>query len=232
MKKLAYYLFPKYYQKMLLSRVDLPPSLRHYLLKPLVDKKTLIKDIEFLVLDFETTGLNPAKEKIISMGYTVIKDLHLLAASSQHLLINPERSLTEENVSIHQLTDDDLSQGVSLNNAMEQLFSQMENRVMIVHFDNIERRFINCACQKLYKINCLPMAMLDTLKIETKKIIRTKGYIQSESLRLFSLREKYNLPRYKAHNAMQDAISTAELFLAQVSHMGDSHSIELKDLMS
>jgi hypothetical protein len=66
MKKLAYYLFPKYYQKMLLSRVDLPPSLRHYLLKPLVDKKTLIKDIEFLVLDFETTGLNPAKEKLLA----------------------------------------------------------------------------------------------------------------------------------------------------------------------
>ncbi len=30
---------------------------------------------------------------------------------------------------------------------------------------------------------------------------------------------------------MQDAITTAELFLAQVSHMGDSNSIELDDLI-
>jgi DNA polymerase-3 subunit epsilon len=231
MKKLAYYLFPKYYQKTLLLRSGLSPALRNYLLKPLINKKMLIKDIEFLVLDFETTGLHPSKEKIISMGYTVIKDMHLLAASSQHLLINPEQSLTEENVSIHQLTDDDLSQGMGLNDAMDKLFSEMQNRVVIAHFDNIEKRFINCACQKLYKINCLPMRMLDTLKIENRKMMNTKGYIQPESLRLFSLREKYNLPRYKAHNAMQDAISTAELFLAQVSHMGDANTIELKDLI-
>ncbi len=231
MKKLAYYLFPEYYQKSLLLKSNLSPALRHYLNKPLINKNTNIKDIEFLVLDFETTGLHPAKEKIISMGYTIIKDMHLLAGSSRHLLINPKQSLTEENVSIHQLTDDDLSQGFTLNDAMEQLFSEMQNRVIIVHFDNIEKRFINCACQKLYKINCLPMMMLDTLKIETKKMMNTKGYIQSEGLRLFSLREKYNLPRYKAHNAMQDAISTAELFLAQVSHMSDSCSIKLKDLM-
>ena len=231
MNKLVSYFLPKYYQKSLLLKPNLSPALKQYLLKPLVHKKTRIQDIEFLVLDFETTGLNPSKEKIISMGYTVIKDLHLLAASSGHLLINPKQSLTEENVSIHQLTDDDLRQGVGLKYAMEQLFIEMRNRVVIVHFDNIEKKFINCACQKLYQINHLPIMMIDTLKIENRKMMNTQGYIRPDSLRLFSLRKRYNLPRYKAHNAMQDAISTAELFLAQVSHMGDSNSIVLDDLI-
>ncbi len=231
MNKLVYYFLPKYYQKSLLLKPNLSPALEQYLLTPLIDKKTRIKDVEFLVLDFETTGLNPFKAKIVSMGYTVIKDMHLLASSSRHLLINPKQSLTEENVSIHQLTDDDLSQGVGLKYAMEQLFIEMRNRVVIAHFDNIEKIFINRACQQLYQINHLPMVMLDTLKIENRKMMNTKGYIQPDSLRLFSLREKYHLPRYKAHNAMQDAIATAELFLAQVSHMGGSNSIKLNDLI-
>jgi DNA polymerase-3 subunit epsilon len=62
--------------------------------------------------------------------------------------------------------------------------------------------------------------MLDTLKIERRKIQQMQQHTQPDGLRLFNFREKYNLPRYKAHNAMQDAISTAELFLAQVP-MGD-----------
>ena len=56
--------------------------------------------------------------------------------------------------------------------------------------------------------------MLDTLKIERRKIQQMQQHTQPDGLRLFNFREKYNLPCYKAHNAMQDAISTAELFLA------------------
>ena len=62
-------------------------------------------------------------------------------------------------------------------------------------------------------------------------MMNTQSYIRPDSLRLFSLRKRYNLPRYKAHDTMRDTISTAELFLAQISHMGDSNSIELDDLI-
>lgn len=58
------------------------------------------------------------------------------------------------------------------------------------------------------------MRILDTLKIETGKRTVNQIHINPESLRLFALRDQYNLPRYKAHNAMQDAISTAELFFS------------------
>ncbi|SMN13943.1 DEDDh 3'-5' exonuclease domain of the epsilon subunit of DNA polymerase III [Bathymodiolus heckerae thiotrophic gill symbiont] len=219
--------FPKYYQKSLLKKPNLSKPLIDYLSTPLISQNTLIEEIEFLVLDFETTGLNASKEKIISIGYTVIKNLHLLASSSRHLLVNPKQLLKEENVSIHQLTDDNLQQGVSLQNAMDELFSVMRNRVVVVHFDKIEKNFINHACHHLYQINRLPMIMLDTLQIEARKMSRFQGYIQGDNLRLFTLRNKYNLPRYKAHNAMQDAIATAELFLAQVDYMGEVKSIKL-----
>jgi DNA polymerase-3 subunit epsilon len=47
-----------------------------------------------LVLDFETTGLDASKEKIISIGYTVIKNFHVLSGTSRHILINPKQELT------------------------------------------------------------------------------------------------------------------------------------------
>ncbi len=75
------------------------------------------------------------------------------------------------------------------------------------------------------------LIMLDTLKIERRKIQQTQQHTQPDGLRLFNFREKYNLPRYKAHNAMQGAISTAELFLAQVDYMGNKESIKLRQLI-
>ncbi|CAC9527387.1 DNA polymerase III epsilon subunit (EC 2.7.7.7) [uncultured Gammaproteobacteria bacterium] len=224
------YFFANYSRKKLLNSTHLPKPLYHYLSQPLVEAKNLIKDIEFLVLDFETTGLDASKEKIISIGYTVIKNFHVLSGTSRHILINPKQELTEQNVVIHQLTDEELKCGLPLSKAIDKLLSQMANRVIVVHFDKIEKGFLNQACHKLYQINTLPLIMLDTLKIESRKMQKMQQYAQPDGLRLFNLREKYNLPRYKAHNAMQDAISTAELFLAQVDYMGNKEAIKLRQL--
>jgi DNA polymerase III subunit epsilon len=231
MKKLLSTILPKHYQRSLLSQSNLSIALRQYLSTPLLSVNTLIKDVEFLVLDFETTGLNSRKDKVVSMGYALVKDMHLIPSFSQHFLINPNRPLSESNVSIHQITDDEIDQGMAISKALDILLTEMNNRALVVHFDSVEKSFINSICERLYQINPLPMLMIDTLKIESRKMIHTQGFIQSNSLRLFNLRSKYNLPRYKAHNAMQDAIGTAELFLSQIEYMGSPNTIKLRDLI-
>ncbi len=225
------YFFADYYRKKHLKRLTHSSSIKDYLNHPLVKSNKLIKDLEFLVLDFETTGLDADNDRIISLGYTVIKNLHLLPKTSTHVLINPKQQLTEDNVGIHKLTDEELQNGVSLNCAMEGLLSEMAGRVIVVHFDVIEKSFINRACLLLYQMKSLPMVMIDTLKIEQKKSQHIGPYVKQQSMRLYALREKYNLPRYRAHNAMQDAIATAELFLAQIDYIGRKHLIKLKDLI-
>ena len=60
---------------------------------------------------------------------------------------------------------------------------------------------------------------------------RKQQPISQESLRLFNLREQQGLPHYKAHNALEDAISTAELYLAQKASLNtDEDKISLKDM--
>lgn len=84
--------------------------------------------------------------------------------------------------------------------------------------------------QALYGYS-LPMMIVDTLAIEKKKYQQQYRQYAATQLRLFNLRKHYGLPRYKAHNAMEDVISTAELFLAQIHHK--THlidSLKLKDV--
>ncbi len=98
---------------------------------------------------------------------------------------------------MHQLTDDELKCGLSLSDAINKLLYQMDNRVIIVHFNKIKKSFLSQVCRDFYQINTLPLIMIDTLEIERRKIQQTQQYIKPNGLRLFSLRVKYNLPRHK-----------------------------------
>jgi DNA polymerase-3 subunit epsilon len=60
---------------------------------------------------------------------------------------------------------------------------------------------------------------------------RDVAYDPSE-LRLSMLRQRYHLPDHYAHNALNDAIATAELFLAQISDDSDINKVMLKNYLS
>jgi DNA polymerase-3 subunit epsilon len=64
------------------------------------------------------------------------------------------------------------------------------------------------------------MPAIDTLDIAGRRLARSGQSPVPGSLRLGSLRRQHNLPRYPAHNALSDALSAAELFLALVSEPG------------
>ncbi len=64
------------------------------------------------------------------------------------------------------------------------------------------------------RVGNLPMRIVDTSKIETRKRTVNQTRINAENLRLFSLRNQYNLPYYKAHMPCKTPFSTAELFFS------------------
>jgi DNA polymerase-3 subunit epsilon len=50
-------------------------------------------------------------------------------------------------------------------------------------------------------------------------------------LTLAKCRERYHLPSYSNHNALSDAMATAELLLAQITAMGSGSNILLSQLV-
>jgi DNA polymerase-3 subunit epsilon len=60
----------------------------------------------------------------------------------------------------------------------------------------------------------LVLPTIDTQALAQRLMRNRNQFVRSASLRLFNLRSYYGLPRYKAHNALSDALATAELFLA------------------
>lgn len=220
-------------QKLIDKALKLHPrgQLKNFLMTPLVDVDTPAEKVEYLVIDFETTGLDYRNDHIISMGFTEIKSGRIQLNKSEHHLVKTKKRLTSDNVSIHQITDDELNSGISVQRMMNLVLQHLAGKVMVAHYKNIEQNFIQKISQHLFGHE-LPLQIVDTLAIEANKLQKLNHPIIANQLRLFNLREQYHLPRYHAHNAMEDAIATAELLLAQISHrQQQGYQLKLKDLL-
>lgn len=204
--------------------------LRDYLSVPFPDLKAPISQTPLLALDFETTGLVPNKDQILSAGYLNIDNDEIILKSAHHTIIETKGALSEENVVIHQITDDRKDRGESLEQAVSDLLQALSGRVMVVHFARIERNFLNHACIELYGMAPV-YPIIDTFVLARRRLeMKSAGFDPSE-LRLSSLRSSALLPRYSAHNALTDAIATAELLFAEIAMMNAKQSPSLKSLL-
>jgi DNA polymerase-3 subunit epsilon len=64
------------------------------------------------------------------------------------------------------------------------------------------------------------LPVVDTLAIEKKKILQQQTHVTPDELRLAECHSRYNLHAYPAHNALIDALASAELLLAQINRKG------------
>ncbi len=193
-------------------------SLEAYLTFERPTGRDLLKNTQLIAIDFETTGLDVNRDEIISMGYCPVNDGIIRLANSVHIIVKPQQSLSSENVVIHGLTDDQVNQGVSVEVAMTKFLELTKGKVIVAHYHSIEKYFIQRLAQQVLG-RTIPLSIIDTFNIAEQRMLRRNQIISSNSLRLFNLRKQQGLPDYHAHNALEDAISTAELFLAQIASL-------------
>ncbi len=194
------------------------------------DKNQLVDQTKLVAVDFETTGLNAAEDEIISMGFCPIVDNSIRLADCVHVVVKTKQQLTSENVVIHGLTDDILRQGMTQKKAFLKFLELTKDHVIVAHYHQIEKIFSQKLALSVIG-KPIKLSFIDTYLFAQKRMQRRQQVITQKSLRLFNLRKHLGLPHYKAHNALEDAISTAELYLAQKASLGmQPGKITLKDM--
>jgi len=150
-------------------------------------------------------------------------------ATAAHRVVKADRPLDEANVVIHQLTDDRVAAGEPLDQVLADLLRQLAGKVLLAHHARIEFHFIRAACDRLFGPGFL-VPVVDTQWVARRTLERRNQPYGGNTLRLFNLREQYNLPRYNAHNALSDALAAGELFAAQMAEREGSRPLPLKEL--
>ncbi len=217
-------------RRRLLERVP-PGPLADYLAVPFPDRRMPLYEAPILSLDLETTGLRADHDDILSVGHVTLQHQAVDLGTCYHRLVRSGREIPEESAIIHRITDDLASQGETIRPIVEELLQRLAGKVLLAHHAGIERSFIQAVCRRLY--GEVPVfAVIDTLQIAREWFDRRNMHYGPGELRLYALRKQYGLPRYPAHDALSDALATAELFLAQVDYIGDSRKLPLKRFLS
>lgn len=207
-----------------------PGPLHDYLATEHPDPNRDFRDIDYLALDLETTGLDARQHEILSFGYVLCRGTLIELSSAQHHLIRPKQAINESSVVIHQITDDTAAHGQRLATVLGELLAQLQGKVLIAHYAALELSFLKAACQKIYGASII-IPTIDTLWLAKRRLERQNKTPSAKSLRLAALRDHYHLPRYRAHDALSDALAAAELFMALAEECASHTPLRLKPLL-
>ncbi len=190
----------------------------------IVDGRTPMDEIEFIAMDFETTGLDADKDEIITIGIVPFTLNRIYLNRAKHWTVRPRQKLDENSVVIHGITHNDIMDAPDLSEIIEEVLDDLSGKIMVVHYRKIEREFLDKALRRRIGEG-IEFPVIDTMEIESKIQNRTSGGLwnklrgkKPESVRLGQSRMRYGLPAYTPHHALTDAIATAELLQAQMAH--------------
>jgi DNA polymerase-3 subunit epsilon len=183
-----------------------------------------------IAVDLELTGLDSSNNRIVAMGWTLIDRGRIQIGSNRHLLINTDQSVGHS-AAIHELTDSEVAQGVALDEGLEALIGDATGRVCVFHHAGLDVAFLQQACTAWAGV-APPFVVLDTMQIELALRKRRDLPVQQGDLQLGTLRSERHLPRYTAHNALTDAIATAELMLAIAAGLSPAAPLRLEPHVS
>ncbi len=207
------------------------PVMQKFLSKPFPEERDDWQSARIVSLDFETTGLDPARDKLLSYGSIEIDRGSIRFGSAVHEFIRSATPLPESSVVIHHITDDTARAGRPLKEVLPLLLERLSGKVLLAHYKRIELGFLDTVCRACYGSPFL-IPTIDTLELAQRVLGPQEDRAGASQLRLFNLRDRYGLPQYSAHDALYDAITTAELLLVLAAELSPKSSLSVGDLLS
>ncbi len=204
--------------------------LRDYLQTPFPKPGCDYRDVEYVAVDLETTGLSARRDQILSIGWVQLADNRIRLDTARHRLVRVNGDIPADSAVIHKITDDEAAGGLALSTALPELLADLSGRVLIAHHARVELSFLGAACRRLWGKGLL-VRTVDTQTVARRLLERRQIPFKPGDLRLHALCERYNLPRHGAHNALSDALAAAELFLAQAAHRDNGRGMQLDDFL-
>lgn len=187
------------------------------------------REQEMLALDLELTGLDVRQDAILSIATVPIIAGRLVLSDAWHQLVAFDGGVGQS-ATIHGIHDRHLEDAVPLSEALATLLPKLAGRILVCHHGGLDLGFLQSGLTAEFGQG-LPMEVIDTLKIEQRRLERQGTILKSDTLKLAYCRRRYGLPDYPGHNALTDAIACGELLLAQASALAGRGRLTINELL-
>lgn len=161
---------------------------------------------DYVVLDFETTGLRPGADQIIQVGAVKYRQHEQVAVMNQ--LVNPLRAISSRITSLTGISNEMVRNEPIIDNVIDQLIDFIGDYPIVAHNASFDMGFLYALDGR---VEIPTFTVIDTLKLARKVINNTPNYKLTTLARYLQI-------EHNAHDAVGDCLVTAKIYQYCLTH--------------
>ena len=173
---------------------------------------TAVSRIRFVVLDTETSGFDPQRDRLITIGAVAVIDGDIRLDDTCELMLRLDYNLAS--VTVHGITRDLARDGMEEPEALEHFLRYLRDGVIVGHHIGHDIQFLNRACERHFGFT-LENRFIDTMDLTLA--LQGDGALSGrpgfEEFSLDALCDLFGVRMHDRHTAGGDAFLTAQVFL-------------------
>ncbi|WP_345972174.1 3'-5' exonuclease [Sulfurimonas diazotrophicus] len=166
---------------------------------------------EVVVFDTETTGLDPKTDEIVSIGAVKVKGNRILTSETFEVYLKTSRPIPAESIEVHGIRPCDLEYALSPPEGIEKFLHFIGPRPLAGYYLEFDVAMINRYIKPWLGVELPnPKTEVSGLYFDKKNFGIPQGNID---LRFDTILANLGVPPMGRHNAVNDAIMTAMIFI-------------------
>jgi DNA polymerase-3 subunit epsilon len=167
---------------------------------------------EAVSFDCETTGFDPWIDEIVSIAAIPIAGSRIVTSRAYRALVRPEAAMNARSIRVHQLREKDIEQAKPMQEVLPELLHFIGNRPLVGYWIDFDVRMLD-----KYLIDWLNIH-LPNRRIDVSNLYYDRKYGSAPpgtrvDLTLASIRRDLGLPLLQQHDAFNDALTAAQMYL-------------------
>jgi len=178
-------------------------------------------DIPIAVIDFETTGTDPEKDRVIEMGIVCFEKGKVTRRES--LLIHPTIPIPAEARAVHGITDEELEGAPTFVEALPHVLELLAGHLPCAYNAEFDRRFLLAEFARTEGQIRIEGALPPALRAEVQwvdPLVWAREVLKDQkSRKLADVAAHFGIPLEQAHRAAGDAEATGHVLFALSAQM-------------
>lgn len=185
-------------------------------------------DADLVALDFETTGLDPARDAIVSFGLVPVTAGRIDLAGTVYREVAPAAPLSPRSIAIHELRPQDLAAAPAFDAVGDALRQALEGRWILAWVAEVETGFLSRALGG--RVGSWRRRTIDVARLARAIDAADERDPERRWPTLSAAAARWGVPVERAHHALDDALMTAELFLVLATKLAGSGHRDIRSL--
>lgn len=196
---------------------------------PAAWQNKIISEVPLLAVDLELTSLDVNTAKITSVGWVEGKNNSINLSRCFYSVTRAKGDYAQSPV-IHGITEEDAAAGIHIRTVLNVLCQYAQTHLWLCHNASLDLGILQRVFQQT-GIDCPDIVYLDTLQLAVYQLKKHHEVLPPNSATLSVCRQRLDLPAVPAHNALDDAMATMQLWFAQNHALNGNRKVKIGDLL-